>query len=173
MKKLIISALIAIGLVIAGNAALATWPALKAKGEDPRNVSVSLFAYYRWGIDPTTLVLDLWNVSASASMADVDRVLLDTAEAFKDRSFLKVQLAYRGSTRFQFVGSYFKQVGEERHFQNPVYTIRTMAENFKHSDGSPAFGTWTGGLIGVITRQMEDHQEMHRQWYINDLARSF
>ena len=155
---------------IAANGAFVTWPALQAKAADPRNQNVSLYAHYDWGVNPTILVLDLWDVSPMASMADVDRVLFDTAESFKGSSFSRVHLAFRGRTRFQFDGSYFRQIGEERAWQNPVYTIRTMAENAKDPRGRPAFGTWTGGWIGVISKQMEDHNEMHRQWYINDLA---
>lgn len=173
MKRILIGAIAAVAVAIAANGILVTWPALRAKADDPRNSSVSLYAHYEWGVNPTTLVLNLWNISPTASMADVDRVLLDTAEAFKDRSFSKVQLAFRGRTRFQLDGSYFRQIGDERAWQNPVYTIRTMAENTEDPDGRPAFGTWTGGWLGVINKQMEDHHEMHRRWYINDLARSF
>jgi hypothetical protein len=170
VKKILIGAIIVIAAAIAANGLFVTWPALRAKTADPRNSSVSLYAHYGWGVNPKMLVLDLWNISSTASMADVDRVLLDSAEAFKDRSFSKVQLAFRGRTRFQFEGSYFRQLGEERSWQNPVYTIRTMTENTEDPEGHPAFGTWTGGLLGVVGRQMEDHSEMHRRWYINDLA---
>lgn len=172
MKKLLIGIAAAAVLIIAANGVLVTWPALHAKAADPRNGSVSLYAHYGWGVNPTALVLDIWDISSTASMADVDRVLLDTAAAFKDRSFAKVQLAFRGHIRFQFEGSYFRQLGEERAWQNPVYTVRTIAENVLDLSGRAAFGTWTGGFIGVVGKQMEDHHEMHRRWYINDLASS-
>ncbi|RWD81311.1 hypothetical protein [Mesorhizobium sp.] len=170
MRKVLIATVAALGALIVANGVFVTWPALQAKQADPRNENISLYAHFGWGVNPTALVLDLWNISPTASMADVDRVLLDTAEAFKNRSFSKIQLAFRGKTRFQFKGSYFRQIGQERAWQNPVYTIRTLAENVQDSNGRPAFGTWTGGLLGVVGRQMEDHHEMHRQWYINDLA---
>ncbi|TIM38172.1 hypothetical protein [Mesorhizobium sp.] len=173
MKKTLIAAIIVIAGAITANGIFVTWPALRAKAADSRNENVSLYAHYGWGVNPTTLVLDLWDISPTASMADVDRVLLDTAEAFKNRSFSKVELALRGRTRFRFEGSYFRQLGEERDWQNPVFTIRTMAENTKDPEGRPSFETWTGGWLGVINRQMEDHHEMHRQWYINDLSRAY
>ncbi|MUT27250.1 MULTISPECIES: hypothetical protein [Mesorhizobium] len=171
MKKVLIGAVIVIGVPVVANGLFVTWPALRAKADDPRNSSVSLYVHYQWGVDPSTLVLDVWNIAPTASMADVDRVLLDTAEAFKDRSFSKVQLAFRSQARFQFEGWYFRRLGEERAWQNPVYTIRTMAEHMEDPAGRPAFETWTGGLLGVVSRQMQDHSEMHRRWYINDLAR--
>lgn len=170
MKKLLIAAVIVIVAAVAANGLFVTWPALRAKAADPRNSSVTLYTHYAWGVNPSNLVLDLWNVTPTASIADVDRVLLDTAEAFKDHSFSKVQLAFRGQARFQFEGKYFRQLGAERTWQNPIYTIRTMAENIENPNGRPAFETWTGGLLGVVGRQMEDHNAMHRRWYINDLA---
>ena len=54
--------------------------------------------------------------------------------------------------------------------QNPVYTLRSLPQNVYNLDGTQAFSTWTGGLIGVVGKQMEDLSEFHKQWYINDLA---
>jgi len=128
-----------------------------------------MFAHLRWGIDPTTVVIDLWDLSPTASMADVDRTMLDMAAALKGRSFTTAQLAYRGTTKFQMRGDYFRQLGEERDWQNPLYTIRTMPSNLLDSSGRSAFETWTGGLLGVMGQQMEDHQSMHRKWYLESM----
>lgn len=45
-----------------------------------------------------------------------------------------------------------------------IYLIRTFPENVKNLDGSPAFSTWEGGLLGVTNRQMEDFNAFMRQW---------
>ncbi|BAV45427.1 Uncharacterized protein MLTONO_0524 [Mesorhizobium loti] len=66
-------------------------------------------------------------------------------------------------------GDYFRQTGREREWQNPVYVIRTLPENLKRIDGEPAFDTWTGGWLGVASKQMEDHAEFHKQWYLRDM----
>ncbi|BCG73329.1 hypothetical protein MesoLj113a_44870 [Mesorhizobium sp. 113-1-2] len=66
-------------------------------------------------------------------------------------------------------GDYFRQIGREREWQNPVYVIRTLPENLKRIDGEPAFDTWTGGWLGVASKQMEDHAEFHKQWYLRDM----
>ncbi|RCS20958.1 hypothetical protein DUT91_25205 [Phyllobacterium salinisoli] len=70
-------------------------------------------------------------------------------------------------------GAYFNTLGVERNTQNPVYTIRTMPENMMDMEGRPAFSTWTGGLLGVMGKQMEDHQAMHRSWYLDAAVKSF
>jgi len=36
-------------------------------------------------------------------------------------------------------------------------------------DGKKAFGTWTGGLLGVLSKQMEDFGEFHEKWYVEDM----
>ncbi|MBD9544775.1 hypothetical protein IB276_35685 [Ensifer sp. ENS04] len=171
VKKLLLGAILLIAGVAIANALLIMWPALEAKRNDSRSADVGLYAHYAWGVNPNVLVLNIVSLEPAASMADVDRVLLDTAEAFKKRNFSKVVLAYRGHNRFQFDGAYFRRVGEERSWQNPVYTIRTMSENVEDLDGSPAFGTWTGGWLGVMGKQMEDHRKFHQRWYIDDLMK--
>ena len=68
---------------------------------------------------------------------------------------------------------YFRELGKEYDFQNPIYTARTFPENVYTLDGEKAFPSWTGGLIGVMGKQMEDFAEFHKQWYINDLIKEF
>lgn len=170
MRKSIAILLLAVSSVIAANLFLVTLPTYQRLSTDPRNAKVSVFSYLRWGVDTSTLVIDLWSVDGEASMADVDRSLLDIAAALKDRNFTRVQLAHRASVRFQMTGIYFKTLGTERDWQNPVYTIRTMPENMKTPEGLPAFSQWTGGWLGVVNKQMEDHHSLHRRWWLDDLV---
>lgn len=169
MRKLLSVFALIVCAIVAVNLAFVTVPAMVAKNHDPRNAHVRLYAHMRWGVDPTTIVADLWGVTPEASMADVDRVLFDTAEAFQNKTFSQIELAWRGSGRFLMDGDYFRQIGRERVWQNPVFVIRTLPENLKLMNGQPAFGTWTGGWLGVINQQMEDHKEFHRQWYLKEL----
>jgi len=104
------------------------------------------------------------------SAMDVSRTLLQFSEHLKDENFDKVVLSYKGNPRFVLKGSYFRTLGEEYGVQNPIYTLRTLPENVYNLDGSPAFGTWTGGWLGVIGKQMEDLNEFHRAWYLSDIA---
>ena len=168
-KVLLWASIVAVAILII-NGAYVTIPAYLQKSKDPRNEKVTMVAHLRWGVDPSTLVVDLVNVRSDASMADVDRSMLDIADALKGRTFTAVQLAYRGSGRFQMTGSYFRTIGEERGWQNPVYTFRTMPENMMDMAGKKAFETWTGGVLGVLNKQLEDHNDLHRQWYINAIA---
>lgn len=139
---------------------------------DTRNNGVAAFAYYDHFVVPGTLVFDLRGVSETNSPADVFRVLLQFAASQKDRDYEAVKIAFQGEPKFLLKGAYFKTLGVEYGTQNPVYTMRTFPENLYRPDGTAAFGTWTGGLFGVLGKQMEDFIEFHKQWYVNELAKT-
>jgi hypothetical protein len=101
-------------------------------------------------------------------MADVFRVFLQFARAEERRSFQTVELAFRGQSRFALSGQYFSKLGEEYGVQNPVYTMRTFTENLSKPDGSRAYPSWTGGLIGVAAKQMDQFNDFQRQWWVRD-----
>ncbi len=139
---------------------------------DPRNEGIEVFVHYKYFVDPTVLVYDLRAVSEKSSPMDVTRVLLQFAEHQKEKSVAAVELAYRGQEKFRIMGDYFQALGKEYGTQNPMYTIRTLPENLYKPDGKQAFGTWTGGMLGVFGQQMEDFKEWHSSWYIKDMATS-
>ncbi|MGX4640871.1 hypothetical protein [Massilia sp. SYSU DXS3249] len=136
---------------------------------DSRNEGIQVFVHYEYFVNPNVLIYDLRDVSGTSSPMDVTRVLLQYAEQQKARSFKAVQLSHRGHEKFMLEGGYFQELGREYGKQNPAYTLRTLPENLYKSDGSRAFGSWTGGMLGVLGRQMEDFMTWHRSWYIDEL----
>jgi len=136
--------------------------ALARKGED----GITMLAYRRWLIDPSTAVIDIWSIHGDKSMADVDRNLFKSAEALKDNSFKSVELAYHGRGRFMIDGDAFRQLGKEWHWQSVAHLMSVLPENARGMDGEPAFGTWTGGWLGVLSHQIEDHNDLHWKWYM-------
>jgi hypothetical protein len=151
--------------------ALAVWngtvtlPVAIALSEEKGATTV---VYRRWLLSPTQIVFDIRSIDSSQSMASMDRRLFTAAEALKVRSYDKVALAYHGKIKFLMDGSYFQEIGATRQTQNPVYTLLSMQENISNPDGSPAFGAWTGGWLGVLGKQLEDHSEFHKRWWVND-----
>ena len=55
--------------------------------------------------------------------------------------------------------------------QNPVYTLRTLPENIRNLDGTHPYGTWTGGWLGVTSRQMEDLKQFSNDWFLTEYKR--
>jgi len=141
--------------------------------KDPRNKGVEVSVHYKTYINPSVLVYDLRAISGTNSKADVFRILLQFADKMKDRKFDKVELCYRGDTKFVIDGDYFQQLGREYGLQNPVYTMNHFPENLKLPDGTRAYETWTGGWLGVAARQMEDFNDFHDKWYMREVLMNF
>jgi len=137
---------------------------------DHRNKGIKVSVHYGKYINPSEIVFNLRAVSGSNSPADVTRVLLQYAETLKENKYERIVLAYQGTPKFQLKGAYFQTLGNEYGSQNPVYTMRTFPENVYNLDGTAAFGTWTGGLLGVVGKEMEDLNEFHKQWYLAEMA---
>lgn len=142
----------------------------KVEDSDSRNDGIEVFAHYKYFVNPNVLVYDLRNVADTSSPLDVTRTLLQFAERQKDKQFAHVELAFKGERKFVMEGTYFRELGQEYGVQNAAYTLRTLPQNLYKPDGSKAFGEWTGGLLGVLARQMDDFRSWHQAWYIEDLA---
>lgn len=173
MRRKLINACGAICLVLG---AIVLWnysglhrPVTESLLDDPRNEGVKVIVHYQWFVNPNVVVFDLRSVSEDNSPADVTRNLLQAAKVLEGRSFDYVLLSHRGVAKFMLGGDFFNQLGEEYGVQNPMYTLRTLPENVFELDGTPAFSTWSGGWLGVTSRQMEDLNEFYRKWFLSDL----
>lgn len=164
--KYIFAAILLIVIIFITNYSRLTLPASSVADDD-----MSVISYYRYGVVPDVIVYDILDVGLSASQAGVIGGFFRYAEKLKDRDFSKVILSYRGSPKFFLRGEYFKQIGLELSYQNPIYTLRTFPEKLETPDGVRAFDTWTGGALGVLNAQLEDVNEMGRQWYLYDMAK--
>ena len=132
---------------------------------DPRNKGVSVDVHYWNYINTKKLIYNLDGLSPNNSRADVFRILLQFAEEISSKKFNHVILACKGETKFYLKGDYFNKIGAEYSMQNPVYTMRTFPENVYSPTGEKAFSSWSGGLLGVVNKQMDDFNSFHDQWY--------
>ncbi len=138
----------------------------EALSSDTRNAGYSLSAHYRFYVDPSTLVLDLREVSAAAPL-DLFRGLFQSAAALASagRGFDRVILARAGTAVFMMTGEDFRNLGADfAGGENPVFLIRTLPTKLYKPTGEAAFGRWEGGMLGVLGKQMEDATEAGRQW---------
>ena len=144
---------------------LTVWmPASNAIRADSRNSGLGIHVYRTWLVHPRDITVDLASADGVATI-DLTRSLFQSAEALKDREFGQVSLARQGKTVFVMKGSDFAELGQEYAAgQNPIYLVRTLPEKIYRPDGSPAFGTWTGGWLGVLGRQMDDVNGFGQAW---------
>lgn len=165
MKKAALGIAVLIALVLGGNYLSASRHAFAVTSQSV-NRGISVWAYHAYLVNPSVLVIDIRDVDGNKSVADVLRVFFQIAEQFKDRQFSEVRLASRGNTKFLIRPEHFQTIGRTFATENPMYLLRTLPENIRRPDGRPAFETWTGGLLGVAGRQMEDLTKFAREWFV-------
>lgn len=136
---------------------------------DQRNQGIVVSVYSKVQNNKLILIYDLQKLSGENSMADVFRVFLQFSEKVKSENFDLIELSFRGKTKFKISGYYFKKLGNEYSFQNPVYTARIFPENLLLPNGSRAYTEWKGGLLGVAKKQIEDCNDFHKKWYLDEL----
>lgn len=146
-------------------------PVKSIVNEDYRNEGIDFEVHYKNYINVNTFEFNLKSVSSQKAAVDVFRVLLQTSSALKNSHFEKVELEYNGTQKFFLKGDYFRQLGREYGEQNPVYVMRTFPENLFHPNGNTAYDKWEGGLLGVMGKQIEDLNDFHKKWYLNDMMR--
>lgn len=139
--------------------------------DDPRNNGVEVLVHYSNYVNSSILIYDLKSISKTNSMADVFRVFLQFSEKVQSKKFDVVELSFMGKTKFKIKGDYFQTLGKEYSWQNPIYTIRTFPKNLINLDSSMAYPEWTGGWLGVVEKQMEDFNDFHKKWYLEDIAK--
>jgi len=157
---------IIVGALVVYNG-LVTVPVILERSDEQ---GVTMVAYRRWLVDPTTVVIDMWKLDGNRSMADVDRNLFKVAEAIKSQPFGRVQLAYQGRGRFLIPGHKFREIGKEWRSQSVAYLVSVLPQSATKLNGEPAFGTWSGGFLGVIMHQLQDHNQLHWAWYLASMT---
>lgn len=136
----------------------------KVLHDDERNAGITASVTCDELFSCSTLIFDVETVTGSR--ADVNRVLFQFAETQKERSYDRVYLASKGTKKFYLPGSYFRDLGRDYGGgENPVYLMNHLPENTKDLNGSAAFDTWSGGFLGVATKQMEDLTTLHDRWW--------
>ena len=170
LLRFIISVVIIAVIIYGYNYLSLTYPVKQRLAEDTRNSGVGFDVHYQFYVNPSAIVIDLDHIHGSVSLADVFRGFLQICDKLKDKDFDEVLLASNGSVKFKITGSYFKELGQNYATQNPIYTVRTFPEHVYTPAGVNAYGTITGGLFGVLNKQMEDFKDFSEKWYLNDLS---
>ncbi|MBX3479663.1 MAG: hypothetical protein KF842_04635 [Caulobacter sp.] len=166
-RKWAIGAATALALILVFN--LTAWaPVAAALAKDERNHAAGIHVYRAWFVHPRDITVNLVTLGDAATI-DLTRELFQTAEALKDRKFGKVTLSRGGKAVFVMAGEDFAELGAEYGAgQNPVYLIRTLPQKLTLPDGRSAFGTWEGGWLGVLGKQMEDANSFGQAWATGD-----
>lgn len=121
-----------------------------------RGMEVS--AHYQYWVVPGVVVYDLKELSFRQTPIDVHTAFLEFAKKLKEKRYSRVELSYKGTTKFQIDGASFARLGKEYAQRNFDYVLYTFPKLFKPADGAPIDGkTERDALL-----------DFHRRWYGQD-----
>jgi len=121
-------------------------------------------AHYQYYMVPGVVVYDLRTIGVRQTPIDVHTAFLEFAKKVKDKRYKRVDLSYRGTTKFSIDGGSFHKIGDEYAKRNFDYVLYTVPRLF-HREGTD--------VIQPIASDRDALLQFHRQWYGNDqLTRS-
>ena len=123
-----------------------------------RGMSVS--AHYEYYVIPGVVVYDLEGLSFRQTPIDVHTAFLEFAKKLKEKRYSRVDLSYKGTTKFSIDGASFTKLGEEYAKRNFDYVLYSFPRLFQSSNGTPA--------IGKSATDRDALLEFHRRWYGQD-----
>jgi hypothetical protein len=117
-------------------------------------------AHYQYWIVPGVVVYDLKNLSVEQTPIDVHTAFLEFAKKLHEKRYSRVELSFKGHTKFSIDGAAFQRVGEEYEKKNFDYVLYRMPHLLHAEDGAK-----------VPDRNASDRDallQFHRQWYGDD-----
>jgi hypothetical protein len=122
-------------------------------------------AHYQYYIIPGVVVYDLEGLSVRQTPIDVQTALLEFAKKVKEKRYSRVDLAYRGETKFSIDGASFMKLGQEYANRNFDYVLYKFPRLFRADEGAPAKSPANSPAQGTERDALLD---FHRQWYGED-----
>jgi len=116
-------------------------------------------AHYQYWVVPGVVIYDLRQVGVRQTPLDVHTAFLEFAKKVKAKRYSRVELSYKGTTKFSIDGASFHQLGEQYAKKNYDYVLYSFPRLF-HAAGSPAPALSANGRDGLV--------EFHRRWYGQD-----
>ncbi|MGA8810586.1 MAG: hypothetical protein WB973_22160 [Thermoanaerobaculia bacterium] len=120
---------------------------------------MNVSAHYEYYMVPGVVVYDLRTIGIRQTPIDVHTAFLEFAKKVKDNRYKRVELSYRGTTKFSIDGASFHKIGDEYAKRNFDYVLYTVPRLF-HREGSSD--------IKPIASDRDALLQFHRQWYGSD-----
>src|SRR5258707_11821805 len=118
-------------------------------------------AHYQYYMVPGVVVYDLRTIGVRQTPIDVHTAFLEFAKKVRDKRYQRVDLSYRGTTKFSIDGASFHKLGDEYAKRNFDYVLYTFPRLF-HRVGAPT---------PAPSSSVSDRDallQFHRQWYGDD-----
>ena len=127
--------------------------------ENASFAGMQVSAHYEYWVVPGVVVYDLQSVSFKQTPIDVHTAFLEFAKRVREKRFSRVDLSYRGTTKFSIDGASFQRLGSEYAKRNFDFVLYQFPRLF-HSVG-PNSPPPPGGDRDALL-------QFHRHWYGED-----
>ncbi|MCU1347368.1 MAG: hypothetical protein JWO56_398 [Acidobacteria bacterium] len=117
-------------------------------------------AHYQYWVVPGVVVYDLQDVGIRQTPIDVHTAFLEFAKKLKEKRYSRVELSYKGTTRFSIDGNSFAKIGTEYAKRNYDYVLYRIPRMFHPEDGAKAPTPGSTGRDSLL--------QFHRAWYGED-----
>jgi hypothetical protein len=113
--------------------------------------------HYEYWVVPGVVVYDLRSLTLRQAPIDVQTALLEFAKKVKTKRYSRVELSYRGVSKFSIDGASFQRLGEEYAKHNFDYVLYKFPRLFHSHDGTK-----------VDTSERDALVAFHKRWYGED-----
>lgn len=117
-------------------------------------------AHYQYYVVPGVVVYDLEDLSFRQTPIDVHTAFLEFARELKEKRYSRVDLSYKGTTKFSVDGASFMKIGEEYAKKNFDYVLYTVPRLLRPAGDTPAIGNDSTDRDALL--------QFHRKWYGED-----
>ncbi|MEA2165952.1 MAG: hypothetical protein QOK37_4079 [Thermoanaerobaculia bacterium] len=130
--------------------------------ENPASFSgMEVSAHYQYYMVPGVVVYDLRSIGVRQTPIDVHTAFLEFAKKVKDKRYQRVELSYKGTTKFSIDGASFHKLGDEYAKKNFDYVLYSFPKLFHSANGSAAAAKSSASDRDALL-------QFHRQWYGDD-----
>ncbi len=127
--------------------------------ENASFAGMEVSAHYQYWVVPGVIVYDLRGVSVRQTPMDVHMALLEFAKKVRDKRYSRVDLSYKGTTKFSIDGDSFRKLGREYARKNYDFVLYSFPKLFHPEDGARSL---------AAASDRDALLQFHRQWYGND-----
>jgi hypothetical protein len=113
--------------------------------------------HYEYWVVPGVIVYDLRSLTLRQAPIDVQTALLEFAKKVKTKRYSRVELSFRGVSKFEIDGASFQKLGEEYAKHNFEFVLYKFPHLFRSNDGAK-----------IDTSQRDALVEFHKRWYGDD-----
>lgn len=117
-------------------------------------------AHYKYWIVPGVVVYDLDQISVEQTPIDVHTAFLEFAKKLRQKRYSKVELSFKGHTKFSIDGDSFRRLGDEYAKKNFDYVLYRLPHLLHAEDGAKVPDASASDRDALL--------QFHRQWYGND-----